>query len=224
MACDERVWDEAILRAVEPVAQIRPVDVLRGTTVAAMAERVLRDAPERFAVCGFSQGGIVALEIAAQAPGRIIGVGAIGCSARAPTAEQESTWAALGEHARRGDVDAVVDALLPALLPRSAGERVGALVRSMAHSVGATVLRDQLAAQRSRPDRRGDLAAIRCPALAIAARDDAACPVERVAEVADAIPRARLAVVEQAGHLCTLTQSRAVAGHLVGWADEALAG
>ena len=40
-------------------------------TTAALAGQILAEAPERFALLGFSLGGIVALEMLAQAPERI---------------------------------------------------------------------------------------------------------------------------------------------------------
>lgn len=214
MANDARAFDDAIAGVLGPV---QSVHALRGRSVAEMADRVLAAAPPVFAVCGFSLGGIVALELATRAPDRVTSVTAIGCSARAPTLEQEAAWRTLDGHAARGDLDAMVDAMLPALLGPGERARLSALIHDMARTVGVAGVRDQLAAQRSRPDRRAVLAGVRTPTLLVAAGEDSSCPVERVAEVAEAIPGARLEVVSGAPHLCTLTHPHAVARILVQW-------
>lgn len=56
--CDERIW-----------AQVIPLSGAARTD--AMATAVIRQAPDRFALAGFSLGGIVALEVVAQAPERV---------------------------------------------------------------------------------------------------------------------------------------------------------
>src|SRR3546814_17470697 len=48
--------------------------VPRGRTVAAMAAAILPELPERFALCGHSMGGYVALELARQAGQRMAGL------------------------------------------------------------------------------------------------------------------------------------------------------
>jgi pimeloyl-ACP methyl ester carboxylesterase len=220
MACDARVWDPSLVDALGERAAVTAVDVLEGRTIGEMAARVLAGAPPLFAVCGFSQGGIVGLELATLATDRVAGVAAIACSARAPTPAQQATWAALDRQAANGELDAVADALLPALVGADDRAALGPLVAAMARSVGAARLRAQLAAQRTRPDRRAALAAVRCPALVVVGAEDRSCPAELAAEVAAAIRDARLATVPGAPHLCTRTHAGAVAAQLGRWLDE----
>jgi pimeloyl-ACP methyl ester carboxylesterase len=54
-----------------------------------MADAVLRQAPERFVLFGFSMGGFVAQAIALKAPERVLGLGLLNTSSR-PQTERES--------------------------------------------------------------------------------------------------------------------------------------
>src|SRR3712207_9422167 len=64
--CDARVFAPLIERLPEQPVLIG--DMTAETTTPALASAVLRRAPARFAVLGFSLGGIVALEMISQAP------------------------------------------------------------------------------------------------------------------------------------------------------------
>jgi pimeloyl-ACP methyl ester carboxylesterase len=61
------------------------------------------------------------------------------------------------------------------------------------------------------------LAAIRCPTLVLVGRQDALTPVSLHEQMAAAIPRAALVIVEQCGHLSPLEQPQAVTAALRYW-------
>lgn len=70
LVCDGAVW--AHQRAgLADVADCIVADVSRPDTMHAMAAEVLVEAPEKFAIAGFSMGGYVALEVLRQAPHRV---------------------------------------------------------------------------------------------------------------------------------------------------------
>jgi len=69
-------------------------------------------------------------------------------------------------------------------------------------------------------DLRGDLPAITAPTLAIAGADDPATPPERLREIAEAIPGARLAVVPGAAHLANVEQPERITELLLGHLQE----
>ena len=68
MMCDARMWDELPSKLAVPCQHALPVGA---DTVSAIAARILAKAPPRFSLAGLSMGGIVAMEILHQAPGRI---------------------------------------------------------------------------------------------------------------------------------------------------------
>ena len=87
----------------------------------------------------------------------------------------------------------------------------------MAVETGPEAFIRQQTAIVSRPDSRAGLAAIGCPVLVVAGADDDITTPDRAAEIAGHIPRARLFVVPDCGHLSTLEQPAAVTQALVGW-------
>lgn len=93
--------------------------------------------------------------------------------------------------------------LVPGLLasPRLYAEQIPELWRKMAN-IG-------------RPDSRPGLAAIRCPTLVLVGDGDMMTPPERAEELASGIPRARLSVIRDCGHMSTLEQPAAVTRSMV---------
>src|SRR5919197_1382696 len=62
-------------------------DHTRGDTMAAIAHRILADAPPRFALVGLSMGGYISFEIMRQAPGRVVKLALLDTDARADKPE-----------------------------------------------------------------------------------------------------------------------------------------
>jgi len=87
----------------------------------------------------------------------------------------------------------------------------------MVLGVGAARYARQVEAIMTRPDQRGVPAGIACPTLVLAGRDDPITPVDAHRALGEAVPTARLAVVEQAGHLLPLDQPVATTALLRDW-------
>jgi len=92
-----------------------------------------------------------------------------------------------------------------------------ATVERMARAVGMEAFMRQERAIIARIDSRPHLAAIRCPTLVVAARLDAIMPVPWPEEIASGIPGARLAIVEDSGHIPTLEQPAETTALLADW-------
>jgi pimeloyl-ACP methyl ester carboxylesterase len=91
------------------------------------------------------------------------------------------------------------------------------VIEQMAMEVGWEAFMRQQRAMISRIDSRPHLAAIACPTLVVAARHDAIMPVPWLEEMATAIPNAKLAIVERAGHVPMIEQPAEVTAALAGW-------
>ena len=70
LLCDDELWRDQ-LTALQSVVRCKVADLTRQSTISALAAEMLAEAPETFALAGFSFGGYVAQEIAKQAPNRI---------------------------------------------------------------------------------------------------------------------------------------------------------
>jgi pimeloyl-ACP methyl ester carboxylesterase len=126
----------------------------------------------------------------------------------------------MGEMARAGHLRTVVrDFLLPVLVhpSRRADATLARVVEDMADAVGPEAYLRQLAALSARADSRPHLVRIACPTLLVAGRADTVCPLRLHEEMAAEMRYARLAVVDQCGHLSSLEQPRAITTLLRGW-------
>ncbi|MGE5517762.1 MAG: alpha/beta fold hydrolase [Bacteroidota bacterium] len=215
---DHRLWDHQVA-AVAPLAQSLVADLTQDDSLAAMAERVLAAAPERFALAGLSMGGYVALEIMRRAPERVERLALLDTTARPDAPEQIQRRKDAVALAQAGGFEKIMPTMLPLLVhpDHLALERVGGVAKDMARAVGADAFARQQNAIMHRPDSRPGLPRIACPTLVLVGDEDAATPPDRAEEMAELIPRAEMLVVERCGHLSTLEQPEAVSTALCRW-------
>jgi pimeloyl-ACP methyl ester carboxylesterase len=189
------------------------------TTIAAIARRILADAPPRFALAGLSMGGYICFELARQAPDRIARLALLDTTARPDTPELTQRRRAQIALARSGRFAEVADQQFPLLIhPSHQGNPAArGLVRLMADETGAEAFIRQQQAIIGRADSRPGLGAIACPTLVLVGDSDQLTPPELSVELTDGIPQARLIVVAGSGHLTPLDQPEEVTKALVEW-------
>jgi pimeloyl-ACP methyl ester carboxylesterase len=185
----------------------------------AIAARILRAAPPRFALVGLSMGGYLAFEIFRQAPERIARLALLDTSARPDRPDQTAVREQRIALARAGRFAEIADHMFSLLVhsSRHADADLRRVVGQMDEDTGAAAYIRQQIAIMGRPDSRPDLAAIRCPTLVLVGDADALTPPELAHEMVDAISGARLVVVPDCGHLSTLERPEAVSEALVEW-------
>lgn len=218
MLGDASLWDGVCARLGD-IALPCPARIDLDDSVPAMAESVLAQAPDRFALAGHSLGAIVALEMLRQAPGRITRVALVNASARGPVDVQRTAWARARAAVSAGRFDDVVAQLAVATLAAAHRDRanlVAAGVR-MAATVRETGFLRQLAAQESRPDSLDDLGRIAVPVLVVSGALDEICPPALQRELAAGCQTAELVSVENAGHMVPLEAPAELAGALRAW-------
>ncbi len=191
-------------------------DTRHDDTVAGMAARLLRDAPEEFALLGTSMGGYVALDVVRQAPDRVRALALVSTSARRDTPEERAAREHQSRLVEAGEFDRLVELAFPGVVAEqheTDPELLG-VWRAMARAVGAEAFLRQQRAVMDRADARGLLSTISCPTMVIHGTDDRLVPVERGEEIARAVPGAELVLIEDAGHGVFLEQPEAVASSL----------
>ncbi|MFV3074827.1 alpha/beta fold hydrolase [Niveispirillum fermenti] len=213
LLCDARLWAGLALE-MKGIAHSVTADLTRDDNIDAMVDRVLADAPERFALAGYSMGGIVALHLAARAPERVSHLLILNSTARPdPDHRREIRDRQVGE-ARTGNLSRLLrEEMLPFYFGPDFVHRadLAALVLSMGVEMGADIFARQMRALRDRADARPLLPAITCPTLVLAAEHDALCPVDRHEEIAAGLPDARLVVTGGVGHMAPLERPEALA-------------
>jgi pimeloyl-ACP methyl ester carboxylesterase len=194
-------------------------DHTRDDTMAAIAARILAEAPPRFAYVGLSMGGYIAFEIMRQAPERVVKLALLDTSARADVSEITELRSRRITLAETGRFDEVIEETWgPLVHPifRTGGTHKAIHV-AMCRDVGPEAYARQQKACRSRIDSRPSLGAIRCPTLVLVGAQDEPTPPHLADEIAAAIAGARLVKVPECGHLSTIERPEAVNEQLLAW-------
>ncbi len=177
---------------------------------------------------GFSLGGMVAQRLAIQHPERVFSWTAIGSSAGAfPLPKPgDDVLPAFAEHARS---EKEVVGRSVAWARRLGGRHHDSATVGLGRFAGAAHARAhrpdgavrQLIAGASDGDRGALLGKLSMPALVIHGDADPLLPVARARETAAAVPRARLAIIEQLGHDLPEPAIPAIVEHIVALLDGA---
>ena len=158
----------------------------------------------RAAVVGLSSGGLVAMELAAAAPGRYWALGLVATTAEPPSPQdlqiRDERAAATERNGMRVLVDYIAHGSLrpglPARRPRPRRCHDGR--RPVGGRRGGTAQRGR------RPDYRPLLAALDIPALVVAGTADPWSDAAVTAEIAASLRRPELVVIDGSGHLPNL--------------------
>lgn len=225
LLCDGRLWEHQV-REFGDVREIFISDVSRDDSVEGMARRILEQSPERFALCGLSMGGYVALEVMRQAPERVERLALLDTSARPDTREQTQARLELVELANESGLEEVARSLLPRLLhpDHLDDEGLVSTIIDMATDTGIEAFERQERAIISRPDSRPKLPSIACPTLVLCGREDEITPLELHEELIEAVPGAKLRIMEKCGHLSALERPEEVNAALREWLGHAETG
>jgi pimeloyl-ACP methyl ester carboxylesterase len=214
-----RIFRDAT-EALWPLGSVTIADTLEGEGVTGMAEAILRDAPPKFALGGFSMGGYIGFEILRRAPKRVIGLALIDTTARRDTPALSETRQRRVEQARAGKFGLVVEqSFATSPHPDHVGDqRLKAIHHAMALSNGPEAYIRHQQAIIGRPDSRPMLASLTLPTVVVVGEADQTTPVGVAREMHEGIGGSRLVIVPEAGHLALLEQPEIVNAALVEWA------
>lgn len=221
LLCNADLWRAQITRFSGEV-EIEVPDLTQDDTISAMAARVLKAAPDRFALGSLSMGGYVAFEIMRQAPERVERLALLDTSARADTADTLSRRKSLIGLAETGRFKGVTSRLMPSFVhpDRLNDAELTALVIGMAEKTGREGYIRQQTAIIGRQDSRRTLTGIHVPTLVLCGADDQVTPLELSREMATDIPNSRLVVVERCGHLAPLEKPDEVNAAFARWLSD----
>lgn len=223
LLCDRAVW-EAQISALSGRYDCLVADYGAADSLAAMAQRVLAMAPERFVLAGHSMGGRVALEVMRSAPERVTRLSLLdtGYQGR-PVGQAGEAEAARRHHlldiAHSSGMRAMGREWVQGMV---SPERLGdaALIECILEMIERktpAIFAAQIRALLSRPCAESVLRATRCPTLILCGRLDAWSPLARHEEMARIVQGSRLMVIEGSGHMVTLERPQQVNEALRSW-------
>jgi pimeloyl-ACP methyl ester carboxylesterase len=208
-----------VMSAIWRFGPVTVTNHIRDDSMAAIARRILAEAPPLFALAGHSMGGYIAFEMMRQAPDRIVKLALINTQARPDTPEATARRRGQMARARTGEYHAVLDDVFPGFVHPSRREDASLhrLVHEMGDDIGADAFVRQQSAVIGRPDSRPTLARIDCPTLVLTGDEDNTIPNSLSNEVAEGIRGAKLRVLPHCGHLPQVEQPQATAEALIEW-------
>jgi len=223
LLCDRAVWEPQIA-VLSQRYDCLVADYGTADSLTAMAKSVLEWAPPRFSLVGHSMGGRVALEMTRNAAQRIARLALLDTGHQArPEGEVGEAEArkryrlldiALSQGMRVMGREWVQGMVHPERLQdRGLMDPIMAMIERKTPGIFAAQIRALL----SRPSAEAVLRAIHCQTLILCGRQDSWSPLARHEEMARMITGARLAVIEDSGHMITLERPEAVTAELESW-------
>jgi pimeloyl-ACP methyl ester carboxylesterase len=219
LLCDEVVW-QAQAAALGPDYDVRVRSFLAQDSLAAMAEHVLADAPETFALAGHSMGGRVALEVYRRAPGRVERLALLDTGYEAAVPGEAAKRAVLVDQARAEGIGAIAAPWgLPMLAPdRRSDSQLVKQVFDMVGRMSPDIYAAQTRALLTRPDATDVLASVACPTLVLCGMQDGWSPPERHERMAALLPRPPLLrLIDDCGHMAMMEQPDLVLAAMREW-------
>jgi pimeloyl-ACP methyl ester carboxylesterase len=223
LVCDEEVWEHQIV-ALRDIADCLVPDYGERDSLVAMAEQVLEMAPAHFTVAGHSMGGRVAFEIVRRAPERVTRLALMDTRPHPKPGGEAGEKEAAGRYelleiARTRGMRAMGEKWLPGMLhpSRHADAALTEPILGMIERKTPEIFHAQTRALLGRRDAAPLLQGIACPTLVLCGREDAWSQLSWHEEMARAIPNARLAVIENCGHMATMERPDEVSAAMRNW-------
>jgi pimeloyl-ACP methyl ester carboxylesterase len=204
LLCDDELW-QTQADAIADIATPHIANLTQDDSIAAMAQSVLSNAPDKFALAGLSMGGYVAFEIMRQAPERVTRLALFDTSAAQDDAERIAQREAGISSMKLGKFMGVTNRMLPQLIHESRIDSpVAKQVQDMAARVGGEAFLRQQKAILARIDSRPTLANIKVPTLVAVGDSDVVTPPSHALEIHNGIAGSEYYVFKNCGHLPVL--------------------
>ena len=214
LGSDGAVWARTVL-ALGNDAHCTVGDTLQDRTLAGMAKRVLRGAPERFALAGVSMGAMVALEVVRAAPERVTHLALVDTTAQPdPFGRKAYRLLANLVVGTSRDYRRLAERSLASLVHASTAADVRDEIIEMSVRVGARTYVRQNTAVLMRGDLRSVLPNVAVPTAVIVGEQDATTPVAQARVIHELTPGSTLQVIPGCGHLPPIEQPEVMAALL----------
>ncbi len=215
LGCDGRLYADIVPRLSDVVEA--DTIIADGDEMAACAQQVLEQVPEKFIILGTSFGGRVALEIAFAAPHRVQGLVVIG--AGAGVAADPSAGFRRAQRLRGIEFENVVTEMADMVshLPGPRGHSTRESFVAMAHEMGGALMARQSEALAKRKDLFPRLGEITCHSLMLWGGEDQFSAAAEGLKLSTALLHGRYTEISECGHFPSLEAPEETADILLYW-------
>lgn len=218
--CDGRLFDRQI-RRLRSHAKVIRVDWRHLKQTTDPMEALLRHLPDRFALAGFSLGGLWALQLLARAPERVERLALIASNAEASSRRAQRRSARLWRLWQRQGAAAVARACKPAYFHHRRQRRIHAsLVRDMALATPARVAKAQFNWAGKRPEGLKVLSKTAAPTLLVSGEHDRLCPRALQQRILEVAPTVQWVELPRCGHFLPLEAPSRLTSLLQSWLEK----
>lgn len=179
-----------------------------------MVQAILDEAPQTFALAGHSMGGWLCLEVMRTAPSRVSRLCLLNTTARRDSEEKKSSRQKMILKSEKGQFGEVVKELIANFV---FNPLVKDDVEKMFLGVGKEAFMHQQNSMLIRSECLSILPSITCPTLVIHAAQDKVFSLEEHKELVSQIKNAKLAIIEDSGHMSPIEMPQAVTALLKFW-------
>ena len=179
-----------------------------------MVQSILEQAPPRFALAGHSMGGWLCLEVFKADPSRVIQLCLLNTTSREDSNEKDQRRREMIDSVEKGEFESIVAKIVDRFVFNSI---VKAEVEQMFLAVGAQAFINQQKEMIGRKKCLSILTSISCPTWVIHSREDRNFSLEEHQELVQRIQGAKLAVIEDSGHMSPMEMPQAVTALLRLW-------
>ncbi len=206
------LWEHQI-HHLSGIAEVQPLSSSQDTPEK-MVRAILDQAPPQFALAGHSMGGWLCLEVMKAAPSRVTQLCLLNTTWRMDPEEKTVRRQQMVQKTERGQFREVVKGLIESLV---FNPLVKNAVETMFLEVGEETFLHQEKAMMARSACQSILPKILCPTLVVHAAQDNVFSLEEHQELAKRIPNAKLAIVEDSGHMSPMEMPQAITALLRFW-------
>ena len=199
--------------------QVLSVDFRLENSISQMAKKAIAMIPGQSAaaIIGFSMGGMVAMEIARQAPQRISKLALLNSNFHADLADMRATRNKHLERAASMGMEYVIRQFYLERYLHQPSLSVEELIINMATELGTACFKAQIEALSTRQESGTTLERIHKPALILGGNQDNLCPPEIQATMHQMIEGSELVMLDDCGHFSMLEKPQDVNDALRNW-------
>lgn len=217
--CDKRLFERQMRKLRSDVKVVR-VDWSHLRQSADPMEALLQNLPPRFALAGFSLGGLWAVQLLARAPERVERLALIASNAEASSRRVQRRSERLWRLWQMQGPTAVARACKPNYFHHRRQRQLHAgLVRDMALATPARVAKAQFDWAGKRPEGLQVLSKSAAPTLLVSGERDRLCPRALQRRIVEVAPSTRWVEIPRCGHFLPLEAPSRLSSLLMTWLE-----